>query len=112
MGFLMGFSHTGLLMLQSGLMYTTAHKNKYWRFVLESWVFVHASTIAIQTLPGWQMFFFGFLLLVRTHRRTTRTIAPHAPRTSGRPPDECLFMLFRLSLRQVYAARPRARTWE
>ena len=27
-GFLMGFSHTGLLCLQSGLIYTTAHKNK------------------------------------------------------------------------------------
>ena len=63
-GFLMGFSHTGLLMLQSGLMYTTAHKNYYWRFVLESWVFAHASVIACQTLPGWQMFFFGFLLLL------------------------------------------------
>jgi len=51
-------------MLQSGLMYTTMHKNPYWRFILESWVTVHASVIAMQTLPGWQMFFFGFLALL------------------------------------------------
>ena len=49
-GFLMGFSHTGLIMLQGSLMYTEAHKNMYWRFVLEAWVFVHASMIAVQTM--------------------------------------------------------------
>lgn len=63
-GFLMGFSHTGMLMLQAGLMYTTAHKNPYWRCVLEGWVTVHATAIAMQTLPGWQQFFFGFLALL------------------------------------------------
>lgn len=62
-GFLLGFSHTGLLMLQGSLMYTDAHKNRYWRFVLESWVTLHASIIAKQTMPGWEMFFFGFMLL-------------------------------------------------
>lgn len=60
MGHLFGFCHTWMVMLQGSLMYTTAHLNYYWRLVCESWVFIHATVIAMQTLPGWPMFSFGF----------------------------------------------------
>ena len=63
-GFLMGFSHTFLIMLQGSLAYTEMHRNPYWRALLESWVLLHATLIAIQTMAGWEMFFWGFLALV------------------------------------------------
>ena len=51
-------------MLQGSLAYTPLHRNAYWKALLESWVLLHATLIAIQTMPGWEMFFWGFALLV------------------------------------------------
>ncbi|KAJ8026685.1 hypothetical protein HOLleu_31593 [Holothuria leucospilota] len=66
-GHCMGFVHTWLLMLQGSLMYTDLHLNRYWRLILESWVTLHSTVVAVQTGgPGlhlWPMFFFGFLWL-------------------------------------------------
>lgn len=66
-GHCMGFIHTWLLMLQGSLMYTNIHLNRYWRLLLESWVTIHATVVAVQTggpgLELWPMFCFGFLWL-------------------------------------------------
>ena len=48
LGHLLGFMHTWMVMLQGSLMFTTAHLNYTWRLVCESWVFVHATVIAMQ----------------------------------------------------------------
>ena len=48
MGHLFGFMHTWMVMLQGSLMFTTAHLNYYWRLACESWVFIHATVIAMQ----------------------------------------------------------------
>ena len=69
-GHVLGFFHTWILMLQGSLMYTEIHKNKYWRFVLEAWVALHGSLVAVQTSSPdigkalWPMFTFGFLLIL------------------------------------------------
>ncbi|PIK36668.1 hypothetical protein BSL78_26503 [Apostichopus japonicus] len=70
-GHLFGFIHTWLLMLQGSLMFTKIHLNRYWRLLLESWVTIHATIVAVQTggpsSDLWAMFFFGFMwLLVMT----------------------------------------------
>lgn len=73
-GHAMGFFYTSIIMLQGSLMYTRAHLNRYWRFILETFVVVHATVVAFQTGKSasdpddiqkgtrlWPMFFFGFL---------------------------------------------------
>ncbi|XP_067687198.1 uncharacterized protein [Haliotis asinina] len=70
-GHALGFFHTWIIMLQGSLIYTNFHLNKYWRLLLETWVTVHGTVVAIQTggpdLLGtklWPMFCFGFSLLI------------------------------------------------
>lgn len=52
------------------LAYQTLHLNKYWRFVIETWVTVHAGVVAYQTVPNimgkelWPMFLFGFATVI------------------------------------------------
>lgn len=69
-GHALGFLHTWMIMLQGSLMYTNLHLNRLWRLILEAWVVVHGTIVAIQTggpdLNGtllWPMFCFGFLWL-------------------------------------------------
>ncbi|XP_072041949.1 uncharacterized protein [Amphiura filiformis] len=69
-GHAFGFIHTWMVMLQGSLMYTSLHRNRIWRLVLESWVTLHGLIVAKQTggpdLNGtalWPMFCFGFLWL-------------------------------------------------
>ena len=67
-GHALGFTHTWMIMLQGSLMYTNVHLNRLWRLILEAWVVIHGTTVAMQTggptLNGtllWPMFCFGFL---------------------------------------------------
>lgn len=62
MGHLFGFMHVWIVMAQGSLAFTHAHKNRYWRMLMESWVFLHGTVIATQTIPSpsWAMFCFGF----------------------------------------------------
>ncbi|XP_019613472.1 PREDICTED: uncharacterized protein LOC109461532 [Branchiostoma belcheri] len=67
LGHVMGFVNTWIFMLQGGLAYTDMHLNKYWRFVLETWVALHGAIVAYQTggpTGYWPMFTFGFSALV------------------------------------------------
>ena len=41
-------------------MFTRAHLNKWWTFVLEVTVLVHGTIVAVQTTTAWPMFLFGF----------------------------------------------------
>ena len=60
-GHLWGFFYTTLLILQGGLMFTRAHKNRYWTVFLEVVVLAHGTLVAIMQGNGiWPMFFFGF----------------------------------------------------
>jgi hypothetical protein len=60
--FAFGFAHTTMIMMQGSLSFTLAHKNVYWRFVLETWVVIHGTVVAVSARQGnlWRMFFFGF----------------------------------------------------
>lgn len=62
LGHIFGTFHVMIIMLQGALAFTDAHLNRYWRMVLEAWVFLHAGVISTQTLPStsWPMFLFGF----------------------------------------------------
>ena len=67
-GHALGFAHTWMIMLQGSLMYTNVHLNRLWRLILEAWVALHGTVVAMQTggpkLDGtllWPMFCFGFL---------------------------------------------------
>lgn len=65
-GHLLGFLHTGFLLIQQSLMYTPIHLNKYWKLLLEAWVAIHGGVVALQVVqtgksPMWGMFAFGFL---------------------------------------------------
>ena len=63
-GHLLGLLYTFLLLLQSSLMFTRAHVNKWWTVALELTVLVHGTTVAIFQGNGiWPMFFFGFASL-------------------------------------------------
>ncbi|CAH1241666.1 Hypp6385 [Branchiostoma lanceolatum] len=67
LGHVMGFVNTWIFMLQGGLVYTDMHLNKYWRFILETWVALHGAIVAYQTggpTGYWPMFTFGFSALV------------------------------------------------
>jgi hypothetical protein len=48
-GHVLGFVHTSLIMLQGSLMFTPVHLNRLWRFVVETWVLVHAGVVAYQS---------------------------------------------------------------
>ena len=59
-GHLLGFLYTFFLLVQGSLMFTRAHLNKWWTFVLEVTVLVHGTIVAVQTTTVWPMFLFGF----------------------------------------------------
>lgn len=60
LGHLLGFLYTFFLLVQGSLMFTRAHLNRWWTFVLEISVLVHGTLVAVQTNTMWPMFFFGF----------------------------------------------------
>ncbi len=60
-GHLVGFFYTFLLLLQSSLLYTRMHTNRWWTFALEVSVLIHGSLVAVMQGNGiWPMFLFGF----------------------------------------------------
>lgn len=59
-GHVMGFLHTGFLLIQQSLMFTPIHVNKYWKLLLETWVAIHGGIVALQMGHSWAMFLFGF----------------------------------------------------
>jgi hypothetical protein len=68
---LSGFFFMGLLFIQMTLAYTRIHLNKWWVLIVESYVTVHATIVAIaQWLdfgsdpPMWPMFLLGFLAMI------------------------------------------------
>ena len=67
---LSGFLYMGLLFTQITLAYTRIHLNKWWILVLESYVAVHGTIVAIAqwldfgSFPMWPMFLTGFLAMV------------------------------------------------
>ena len=68
---LSGFFFMGLLFIQMILAYTRMHTNKWWVLIVESYVVIHATIVAIaQWLdfdadpPMWPMFLLGFLAMV------------------------------------------------
>ncbi|MDR7276444.1 hypothetical protein [Catenuloplanes atrovinosus] len=63
-GHLIGFFYVFLLLLQSSLIFTTAHLNRWWTVSLELLVAAHGTLVAVMNSgPGgaWPMFLFGFL---------------------------------------------------
>ncbi|MEZ4608564.1 MAG: hypothetical protein R2865_17690, partial [Deinococcales bacterium] len=63
-GHLIGVFYTMLLLLQSSLMFSRIHTNRYWTVTLEVLVLIHGTLVAIMQagMDGfWPMFFFGFL---------------------------------------------------
>jgi hypothetical protein len=66
-GHLVGFFYMFLLMIQSTVMYTKTHLNKYWIFILEVMVLFHGSVVALgqatATKDVWPLFAFGFGLI-------------------------------------------------
>jgi len=61
-GHLMGFSYIFLLLVQGSLFFTRFHLNRIWTFVLEVWVVLHGTIVALESPHDlWGMFFFGFL---------------------------------------------------
>ncbi|XP_064646855.1 uncharacterized protein LOC135499822 isoform X2 [Lineus longissimus] len=67
-GHVLGFAHTYMILVQGSLVFTKMHLNKYWRFILETWVTLHGSLVAYQTGGPdhviWPMFCFGFSTMV------------------------------------------------
>lgn len=63
-GHLLGFAHVLLVMLQGSLMFTRAHLNRRWTFLLEILVLPHAALVAMNQGGGLvYMFLYGFLFL-------------------------------------------------
>lgn len=63
-GHLLGFFYMFLLMLQMSLAYTKVHTNIKWVTVLEVFVTLHGTVIALQAgQTMWSMFLFGFALM-------------------------------------------------
>lgn len=63
-GHLIGFFYVFLLLLQSSLIFTTAHTNRWWTVSLELLVAVHGTLVAVMNSGphgAWPMFLFGFL---------------------------------------------------
>ena len=42
-----GFMHTFFVMIQGSLIYQKLHLNRYWRLLLESWVWFHGFSVAV-----------------------------------------------------------------
>ncbi|MHA1884913.1 MAG: hypothetical protein ACW96S_07675 [Promethearchaeota archaeon] len=68
---LSGFFFMGLLFIQMTLAYTRMHLNKWWVLLVESYVVIHATIVAIAQWtdfgadpPMWPMFLLGFLAMV------------------------------------------------
>lgn len=60
-GHLVGFFYMFLLFVQSITIYTKSHINRWWMFLLEFFVLLHGTTVAINAGNGmWPMFAFGF----------------------------------------------------
>ena len=58
---LMGFLYMFMLFAQSALIFNRAHVNRWWTFLLEVFVVVHGTTVAVLQGNGlWPMFAFGF----------------------------------------------------
>jgi hypothetical protein len=70
-GHLVGFLYMALLMLQSSLLFTYAHRDRRWTFVLELMVLPHALTTAIskrnQLAPMFGFGFLGMLLIAQSY---------------------------------------------
>jgi hypothetical protein len=70
-GHLVGFFYMALLMLQSSLLFTHAHRDQRWTFVLEMLVLPHALTTAIskrnQLAPMFGFGFLGMLLIAQSY---------------------------------------------
>lgn len=64
-GHLIGFVYMFFLLLQSSLMFTRAHLNRWWTLVLELTVLIHGTLVAYLTQNSdiWPMFLFGFAAL-------------------------------------------------
>jgi hypothetical protein len=63
-GHLLGFAHVILVMVQGSLMFTRAHLNKYWKFLLEILVLPHAALVALNQGNNLvYMFLYGFLFI-------------------------------------------------
>lgn len=62
-GHVLGFLHTGFLLIQQSLMFTPIHLDKSWKLLLEAWVTIHGAVVALQVSNNgsWGMFLFGFL---------------------------------------------------
>lgn len=63
-GHLIGFFYVFLLLLQSSLVFTTAHTNRWWTLSLELLVAAHGTLVAVMNSGpdgAWPMFLFGFL---------------------------------------------------
>jgi len=64
-GHLVGFFYMFLLMLQGAFIFTRVHTNRYWTFLLEGTVAVHAVIVAVSGGQSiWPMFLFGFLAIM------------------------------------------------
>ena len=60
-GHLLGFLYMFMLFVQSGLIFNRAHVNRWWTFVLEVFVVIHGTIVAVLQGTGlWPMFAFGF----------------------------------------------------
>lgn len=60
-GHLLGFLYMFMLFVQSALIFNRAHVNRWWTFVLEVFVVIHGTIVAILQGTGlWPMFAFGF----------------------------------------------------
>lgn len=65
-GHLIGFFYMFLLLVQSSLMFTTAHTNRWWTLTLELLVAVHGTLVAVMNSGPdgvWPMFLFGFVAI-------------------------------------------------
>lgn len=65
-GHLIGFFYMFLLLVQSSLMFTTAHTNRWWTLTLELFVAVHGTLVAVMNSGPdgiWPMFPFGFMAI-------------------------------------------------
>jgi hypothetical protein len=60
-GHLIGFLYMFMLFVQSALIFNRAHINRRWTFVLEAFVVIHGTVVALLQGNGlWPMFAFGF----------------------------------------------------
>jgi hypothetical protein len=60
-GHLIGFMYMFMLFVQSALIFNRAHLNRWWTFLLEVFVVIHGTLVAVLQGNGlWPMFAFGF----------------------------------------------------